>query len=166
MSRFALLTAICIGSCVPAPAFAQHPSLVRMNEGEPAPFAGRLVLESAWVQITQEMAAADEVIPRLEADLVRCRQERKTTGTTAVVTLGKGADKAEGVERDIAAVPMPDEAPSRVSWAGLGAGVAVVLGLVGYVATESAGGRLQDASALGGVLVGGGLAVGWAWVLE
>lgn len=136
-------------------AILAQPPVVRLDVGAPAPFAGRLVVDEAWLQIGREMAAADEVIPRLEVALDACRVERDEAQSKAAAVLDAAAVRVGDVARDLA----PAEAPSRPLWASLGAGASVACGVAAFVfldASETARGVGAGlaAAGCGGVVVG------------
>lgn len=133
-------------ACPPGLADPSHETL-QLPAGCPAPFEGRLVTLPAWERIRADLAAADIVIPYLEAEVARARAERDGALRQVEESAAHGAEVIDRLADAVAAIP--EEKPrAGWPWAAVGAS-SLGLALLACEAAECGGLETGAAAAVG-----------------
>lgn len=168
VAAFVLLLAVgpARAACPPGLSDPSH-EVLRLPASCPAPFAGWLVLDEAYLSMARQIAAADVVIPGLEAQLATARAERDAARAETADRLADAASRLDGLATRLAAAqgaPSSARTPAAV-WASTGAVPVLVCATLTYVALGGDAATRAGLSGLAGGLCGAA-GVGLAWLAE
>lgn len=153
-------------ACPPGLAAPSHEAL-RLPASCPAPFAGWLVIDEAYLEMARQLAAVDVLVPGLEAELKAARAERDGARADTADRLEDVATRLDALASRLAVardVPAASRTPAAV-WASAGAVPVLVCATLSYVAIDGDPATRAGLSGLAGGLCGAA-GVGLAWLAE